>query len=232
MSGLYHPCGAYNVTVAGSGSEGLYASDGSIYVTEDITNLSGAMRVNVVSGSLSGSTPQVITTVFDQALTTNDDGWGGYTVINPFLDSVNAPGGIAQLLPATGQFIRLTLQFHNLGNGSTAKLYVGQSGGGNIYSFTGNQVNVTFSGLDTITGDGSTTLYTSDWIQLGELFDNTVTYVIAFQLSGSNCDLKTWSNNMYFKGGVADAATTNKTGYGTQTGSGPVTKIEISTTAS
>lgn len=51
--GTTHPSGAMNVTVSpGTLFCGYYAPDGSVYVTEDPTELSGALRVTVVSGSL------------------------------------------------------------------------------------------------------------------------------------------------------------------------------------
>src|SRR6266550_8086447 len=84
MSGIYHPCGAYNVTVAGSGSEGLYAPDGSYYVTEDITNLSGALRVNVVSGSLDPASDPILRSPIN--MTDN-------TTPAPFVASASAEGG-------------------------------------------------------------------------------------------------------------------------------------------
>jgi len=50
--GSTHPCGARWVTVSpGNTPCGLYAPDGSWYITEDSTELSGALRVTVVSGS-------------------------------------------------------------------------------------------------------------------------------------------------------------------------------------
>lgn len=49
--GAVHPCGAYWVTVAPSGTHPLRAPDGSLYVSETpFTN--GGRKVTVVSGSL------------------------------------------------------------------------------------------------------------------------------------------------------------------------------------
>lgn len=50
--GFYHPCGAMYVTVNETSPNSRYAPDGSTYVTETGQN-NGAMKVNVVSGSLS-----------------------------------------------------------------------------------------------------------------------------------------------------------------------------------
>lgn len=52
--GAYHPCGAWYVTLVTSGQVGHYASDGSMNVSESPFTAKGAVRVNVVSGSLSG----------------------------------------------------------------------------------------------------------------------------------------------------------------------------------
>ena len=51
--GYFHPCGAMLVTVATSGPSSAHAPDGSLYVEETPYTYSGAMRVTVVSGSLS-----------------------------------------------------------------------------------------------------------------------------------------------------------------------------------
>lgn len=46
------PCGAMYVTVAPGTFVGSYAPDGSVYVTDDVLERSGALRVTVVSGNL------------------------------------------------------------------------------------------------------------------------------------------------------------------------------------
>jgi hypothetical protein len=51
--GVYHACGALNVTLVSSGLGQFYAANGSINVSEDPYIL-GTMRVTAVSGSLSG----------------------------------------------------------------------------------------------------------------------------------------------------------------------------------
>lgn len=55
--GSTHPCGARWVTVSPGTLCGLYAPDGSWYVTETSTEFSGALRITVVSGSLGASGP-------------------------------------------------------------------------------------------------------------------------------------------------------------------------------
>lgn len=52
--GLYHPCGAWYVTPVTGGMLGYYAADGSVNVAETPFTASGAVRVTVVSGTLSG----------------------------------------------------------------------------------------------------------------------------------------------------------------------------------
>lgn len=51
-AGVYHPCGAYWVTVLEDGPEGIYATDGSLYVQESPYTYTGGLRVTVVSGNL------------------------------------------------------------------------------------------------------------------------------------------------------------------------------------
>lgn len=53
--GAYHPCGAWWVTTVTSGLVGYYAADGSMNVAESPYTAHGAVRVTVVSGSLSGT---------------------------------------------------------------------------------------------------------------------------------------------------------------------------------
>lgn len=50
--GAYHPCGAWYVTLVTSGAVGYYAVDGSMNVMLSPYSASGAVRVTVVSGSL------------------------------------------------------------------------------------------------------------------------------------------------------------------------------------
>ena len=59
-TGVMAECGAYNVIPFTSGTPMLFAPCGAFYVTESPYTL-GTMRVTVVSGSLSGSSPGVST---------------------------------------------------------------------------------------------------------------------------------------------------------------------------
>lgn len=53
--GAYHPCGAWWVTPVTSGLCGYYAADGSMNVAESPYTAHGAVRVTVVSGTLSSA---------------------------------------------------------------------------------------------------------------------------------------------------------------------------------
>lgn len=53
--GAYHPCGAWYITLVTSGVVGHYATDGSMNVAESPYTATGAVRITVVSGSLSSS---------------------------------------------------------------------------------------------------------------------------------------------------------------------------------
>lgn len=55
--GAYHPCGAWWVTVAGSGLLPARAPDGSLYIATTPYTTRGT-RVTVVSGSLGGSSAE------------------------------------------------------------------------------------------------------------------------------------------------------------------------------
>lgn len=53
--GAYAPCGAWNVFLVTSGIKGYYAPNGAMNVTQTPYLVSGAVRVTVLSGSLSGT---------------------------------------------------------------------------------------------------------------------------------------------------------------------------------
>src|SRR6185295_2136604 len=75
MVGLYHPCGAYYVTVANDTlDKGAYARDGSLYVTETLTNHNGPLRVIVVSGSLGSAGDHVNPTITSSATASVSEG--------------------------------------------------------------------------------------------------------------------------------------------------------------
>ncbi len=69
-------------------------------------------------------------------------------------------------------------------------------------NFNGNQVQVTFGGSGTM-GGGAAKVMTSDMMTLGENFDNTKCYVIAFHVSGASG--MSWSTSVV--GGFAGPQT-------------------------
>lgn len=171
-----------------------------------------------------------ITTVYDHTFTSSDNGWGGFTIISCIPESALAAAS------GTGTWARFTVEFTSFGNGSTMVAYWGESGGGggDIIDFNGNQRPVTFSGNGTLTGDGSTLTFVSDWIELGEPYDEAVVHNFAAQVTGTVNIGRLLSgvngNTIFFVGG-ADAATTNKGAYAQHLTNTAmlVRKIEIST---
>lgn len=160
------------------------------------------------------SAPPVVaaapTTVYDLTFTGNNGGSGaGLTEV------FTAPN--ASTSAASGSQLRVTVEFNSFVSGATALIYVGQKGAGDAYDFTGTQVQLLWSGVGTITGDGSTMVYTSDWVTLGEAYDETKDYNFAAQFAGSAGTVRFATVNLtganaYF-GAATDAATTNKSGY-------------------
>lgn len=81
-AGVYHPCGAYWVTVLEDGPEGIYATDGSLYVQESPYTYTGGLRVTVVSGNLGLSLPApFLGAVFDGDSLTANGGEAGQTQV-------------------------------------------------------------------------------------------------------------------------------------------------------
>lgn len=163
------------------------------------------------------------TTVFDPTLGGGEGGWAGFTIVEVV--------AAANLLAATGNQARVTLAFTTLANGTTIQAYIGQqAAAGDAYDFD-SAVQLTFSGSGTITGNGSTLSYVSDFVTLPQSYDNTKNYIVCLQASAGT--LSTWNsasgtgNAVYYKSG-ADAATINKSGYSSDgAGSRTVDKIEI-----
>jgi hypothetical protein len=152
-----------------------------------------------------------MTTVFTATLTSSDNGYAGYTVVQVFPASA--------LDPATGSQVRLTLKFSALVSGCIVSVYMAkQAGSGDAYDFANTPAHVTFSGGD-ITGDGTTNDYVSDWVNLPEAYDEAVNYVVAAQFNGGggiNVGFPFVGSitgaNSYYKLAL-EAATVNKTGY-------------------
>jgi hypothetical protein len=151
------------------------------------------------------------TTVFGpRTLGGSDSGWAGYTVV------VQLPAAL--LSAASGSQVRLTMNYGNVGNGTTVKVYFGQAAGaGDTYDFSGTQVNILFSGVDFV-GSGAAANPVSDWITLGESYDESVRYLVAIHNVSTYTyeDSVTGTTPFYLFGD--EAATTNKSGgYGTWT---------------
>jgi hypothetical protein len=156
---------------------------------------------------------------------TGDPGWGGYT----FVQVIPA----ANLDAVSGTQMRVSV-FANMSITETATIYVGQkAAAGDAYDFNGNQVQLLWSTSGTLAGSGASTTFVSDWVTLGEAFDEAKDYVIAAQFTsnGGACTVrfaaKSGDSNYYKLG--ADAATTNKSGYtANQTDKAElISKIEI-----
>lgn len=134
------------------------------------------------------------TTVFDASATLagTDDGNGNG---NFNFRQLFAPAGLSA---ATGTQIRLTFLFGTgepTESGAIDAVFVGQKTTTTISSastdaiFTGNQVQVTFSGSTSVNGSAAG-VAVSDFITLGETYDNTKSYMVAWHgASGKNCNI-------------------------------------------
>lgn len=86
---------------------------------------------------------------------------------------------------ASGGQLRLTFQFGSSAaalSPSITSIYVGRASatGANSHDFSGNQVQLLFGGGATISSTGASSLSLSDWVTLGEAYDNTKDYLFAF----------------------------------------------------
>lgn len=174
------------------------------------------------------------TTVFniDLSAGTIDVGWQGYTV------AIVLPA--ATLSAATGDQASVTLFLRTFSSGDTLTAYIGQAAGsGDAYDFAGNQVQLLWSGSGTLTGSDLTdSTYASDFVTLGETYDETKNYLVAVQFVGGLVDGRyvdgVGGGGNYYKLG-AEASTTDKTGYTLENGvtnrAQHVTKLEIQASA-
>lgn len=99
----------------------------------------------------------------------------------------------AVLGAATGTQMRVTLLFGTAETTETPAIddmWVGQAAAsGNAYDFNGNQVQLKFSGGNSINGAAAGAVV-SDWVTLGEAYDSSKNYVFAFHpKSGANCNI-------------------------------------------
>lgn len=146
----------------------------------------------------------------------------------------------AALGAATGTQMRVSLLFGTAETSETPAiddLWGSQvAASGHPYDDNGNQVQFKFSGGNTINGSAAG-LVASDWVTLGEPYDNTKDYVFAFHpTSGKSCNISFVSvgsgvANQWFDPtpGASNSATTvvtlsNNSGGG---GLGLIAKIEI-----
>lgn len=123
-------------------------------------------------------------------------GGGGTIVFNDTANLTNNYGGppsqtnvrvvipSSSLTAASGSHIAVQFLFNGGGDGgyTVGTVYIGQSGG-TAPNFTGDQVQVTFSGgSSTFSSLTTATSVTSDVIALAQAFDNTKSYTIAFHM--------------------------------------------------
>lgn len=160
--------------------------------------------------------------VFQDSLPNSDANWGGFTSVAAIGDSLMGP--------ATGTQVRLTVMFSALASFATCAFYMAKQGAGDSYDFLNTPAHMLFGGGD-ITGDGVTLTYISDWVNLPEAYDETATYCVSGQFTGSpitsaaNSSLPGTAS--YYKL-AADAGTVNKSGYTSQGAAFDfISKIEI-----
>lgn len=173
-----------------------------------------------------------MTVVVDQstALAGTDDGDGNGNA--NFRQLINT----AALGAATGTQVRVTVLFGTAeGSESPAidDMWIGQkAAAGNPYDFNGNQVQVKFGGGSSINGSAAGVVV-SDFVTLGEAYDNTKSYIIAFHATNgknANISLATISQfTQYFIGGASNSSTTAPSGiWSTNVNNlGFIEKIEI-----
>lgn len=121
-----------------------------------------------------------MTTVFDgSSLDATDDGGANAAVTFRILFPANL------LSAASGNQIQVSFR---TGTGSAAGspdvsgAWVGRGAGAGSINFTGNQVQLKFSGSNTFNVTGASQTVTADVATLGENFDNTKDYVVAFRM--------------------------------------------------
>lgn len=128
----------------------------------------------------------------------------------------------SNLSSATGNKCKLEIRFGTLcptESGTITGMYFGQKGA-TAPNFTGNQVQVTFSGAGTIDG-GAAKVMTSDVLTLGENWDNTKDYVFSIHFkTGSTASFSVSTlgavtgPTTYLDGGGADTSSLTVPGNG------------------
>lgn len=123
------------------------------------------------------------TTVYNQAgVLTNS--WGGNSLGN---QRIVIPASL--LTAATGNKISVSFLFFGGGSGgiTTGTAYIGQAGATDP-NFTGDQIQLTFSGSGTFSSPATAVAVTSDFVTLAQPFDVTKKYIVSFflgSISGS-----------------------------------------------
>lgn len=128
-----------------------------------------------------------MTVVFDgsSALAGTDDGNGNQNFNMRQLITA------AALSSASGTQMRVTVLW-GTGEGTETPgadaFWGGQSAQNGTAHFSGNQVQFTFSGSTSINGSAAGTVV-SDWMTLGETYDNTKEYCFAVHFSGTHANI-------------------------------------------
>jgi len=218
----------FNATTASIGiwdgtTSPLSPHQGSTDFTPAQLKWSGVASISLSSGAQSYSDwvplPDNISAGYGpHVMPSTNSAWSGYTLVFVLAAAdLHAAGG--------GTEARVGLYFHSTTSaGQTTVAYLGQTDPlGDAYDFrpapAPAPVRLTFGGNNTLTHDGVTGYLLSDWITLPEAWDSTKTYAVACQFAGGgttdihyNSSLAT-SGSAHYKGGVAEAALLDKTGY-------------------
>jgi hypothetical protein len=151
------------------------------------------------------------TTIYSQtAGAVNSSGWQGFNFrqIIPANTMSAPPGGSNQVI-----FSFQTGSGTNLGQLDSAYIGTGATSG-DLYAFTGNQVQLSFGGLTSIPLTGGIQTYTSDPVTF--TIDVTQPFVFAAHFSGVRVDLTvaaTAGFDEWWIGGADQSATTDPAGY-------------------
>ena len=155
-----------------------------------------------------------------------DPGWSGYTFV--------ATLALAAFSATGGTQIRLSFIGSNSAEGFEANaMWVGNGGGGDVWDFTGDQVQLKQGGSNTISCGGSNAIIVTD-DGIAFVKDATNPLVLAMQFSNSaHDDLGRWNDgglnygDSWFKPAVQEASTQNKSGYTHNVTSNYIYKIEL-----
>ena len=163
-------------------------------------------------------------TLLTQTLNTNADGQNGQT-------HVERVAAAAMTLPS-GAITQVRVRFEA---GSTEQLtitnaYVGhRAGAGDAYDFSTTPVQLLFSGAANVTIPAGTTQW-SDWASFA--YNKTSDMLVAYYMGGgTGADMDRYvsglsANYDHFNKAANDAATVDKTGYGTSSGVSTIKGIE------